>query len=175
MPINCTSAATRSWLPGSSVKLPGLTATSAAFNSQSPSSTSVIECSRLFLSTPQPIVVLPCGSQSMSSTFRCVAASDAARLTAVVVLPTPPFWFATAMTRFMERLRIQQPAVSDAYPGPLPQQREVEQESDFFVRVRELDEVAFLFEARHVQRVNGHDLPAAELFREFILGIAPLH
>ena len=43
----------------------------------------------------------------MSSTLRCVAASDAARLTDVVVLPTPPFWFATAMTRFMEGVRIQ--------------------------------------------------------------------
>jgi hypothetical protein len=31
-----------------------------------------------------------------------VAASEAARLTAVVVLPTPPFWLATAMTRFMK-------------------------------------------------------------------------
>ena len=37
----------------------------------------------------------------MSSTRRRVAASEAARLTAVVVLPTPPFWFAMAMTRFM--------------------------------------------------------------------------
>src|ERR1700691_5247002 len=37
----------------------------------------------------------------MSRTRRRVAASDAARFTAVVVLPTPPFWFAMAMTRFM--------------------------------------------------------------------------
>ncbi len=37
----------------------------------------------------------------MSSTRRFVAASEAARFTAVVVLPTPPFWFAMAMTRFM--------------------------------------------------------------------------
>ncbi len=28
-------------------------------------------------------------------------AKEAAKLTAVVVLPTPPFWFATAMTRPM--------------------------------------------------------------------------
>ena len=40
----------------------------------------------------------------MSSTRRLVAVSEAARLTAVVVLPTPPFWFATAMTRFMSGL-----------------------------------------------------------------------
>jgi hypothetical protein len=31
-----------------------------------------------------------------------VAARDAARLTAVVVLPTPPFWLAIAMMRFMD-------------------------------------------------------------------------
>ena len=32
---------------------------------------------------------------------RRVAANEAARFTAVVVLPTPPFWFATAMIRFI--------------------------------------------------------------------------
>ena len=47
---------------------------------------------------PQPIVAFDCGSRSISSTRRCVAASDAARLTQVVVLPTPPFWFATQIT-----------------------------------------------------------------------------
>ena len=50
---------------------------------------------------PHPMVALPCGSLSISRTLRWVAASDAARLTVVVVLPTPPFWFATAITRFM--------------------------------------------------------------------------
>src|SRR5580658_2257308 len=58
---------------------------------------------RFDLSTPQPIVALPCGSRSRSRTVRLVAASEAARLTAVVVLPTPPFWFAMAITRFMSR------------------------------------------------------------------------
>ena len=43
------------------------------------------------LSMPQPVVALPCGSISISSTRRRMAAKDAARLTAVVVLPTPPF------------------------------------------------------------------------------------
>ena len=67
-------------------------AMSAAAASQSPSSTSVSRrAATLRLSMPQPMVALPCGSMSMSSTRRCVAASDAARLTAVVVLPTPPF------------------------------------------------------------------------------------
>src|SRR5688500_5929901 len=66
----------------------------------SPSSTSVTERSSVRLSTPQPMVALPCGSRSINSTRRCVAASEDARLTAVVVFPTPPFWFATAMIRF---------------------------------------------------------------------------
>jgi hypothetical protein len=37
----------------------------------------------------------------MSSTRRFIAHKLAARFTAVVVLPTPPFWFATAMMRVM--------------------------------------------------------------------------
>ena len=46
---------------------------------------------------PLPVVALPCGSRSMTSTRLFRAASEAARLTVVVVLPTPPFWLATAM------------------------------------------------------------------------------
>src|ERR1022692_749195 len=41
----------------------------------------------------------PCGSRSTTSTRDPCCASDAARLTAVVVLPTPPFWLAIVMTR----------------------------------------------------------------------------
>jgi len=48
---------------------------------------------------PTPVVALPCGSESMSKTFRSLAAKAAARLIAVVVLPTPPFWLLTARTR----------------------------------------------------------------------------
>src|SRR5437588_12928762 len=48
---------------------------------------------------PTPLVELPCGSASMSSVLRSAAAREAARWTAVVVLPTPPFWFAIAITR----------------------------------------------------------------------------
>src|SRR5580658_4121037 len=76
---------------------------SAAASSASPSSTSQLLRVSCPLSTPLPMVALPCGSMSMSNTRRRVAASDAARLTAVVVLPTPPFWFAMAMTRFIGR------------------------------------------------------------------------
>src|SRR5438309_7060756 len=42
------------------------------------------------------MVLLACGSRSMSSVGLPRRASAAARLMAVVVLPTPPFWFAMA-------------------------------------------------------------------------------
>src|SRR5512133_3275154 len=44
-----------------------------------------------------PLVAFPCGSPSTSNTRCSAAARLAARFTAVVVLPTPPFWFAMAM------------------------------------------------------------------------------
>src|SRR3954463_8580488 len=48
---------------------------------------------------PSPVLALPCGSRSMTR-MRCPAAASAvARLTAVVVLPTPPFWLAIAIMR----------------------------------------------------------------------------
>src|ERR1700737_2913710 len=50
---------------------------------------------------PRPLVALPWGSRSTTSTRFSEAASEAARFTAVVVLPTPPFWFATARIRAM--------------------------------------------------------------------------
>src|SRR2546425_27187 len=50
-------------------------------------------------SMPTPLVEFACGSASTSNVFRSAVASDAARLTAVVVLPTPPFWLAIAITR----------------------------------------------------------------------------
>ena len=40
---------------------------------------------------PLPVVALPCRSRSMTRTRLPLEASDAARLTVVVVLPTPPF------------------------------------------------------------------------------------
>src|ERR1700733_14281258 len=46
---------------------------------------------------PRPVVALPCGSESIKSTRRSLAASEAAKLIAVVVLPTPPFWLAIAI------------------------------------------------------------------------------
>src|SRR5262249_50237777 len=48
---------------------------------------------------PNPVEALPCGSRSMISTRSPIAASAVPRLIAVVVLPTPPFWLAIAITR----------------------------------------------------------------------------
>src|SRR5205814_4358859 len=48
---------------------------------------------------PTPLVALPCGSASTRRVLRSAVAREAARFTAVVVLPTPPFWLAIAMTR----------------------------------------------------------------------------
>src|SRR5436190_19337609 len=45
---------------------------------------------------PTPLVRLLWGSRSTRRTRRSATASDAARLIAVVVFPTPPFWLATA-------------------------------------------------------------------------------
>src|SRR5579871_2652974 len=47
---------------------------------------------------PRPPVVLAWGSQSINRVGRPSRARDAAKLMAVVVLPTPPFWLTTAMT-----------------------------------------------------------------------------
>src|SRR3954447_21790817 len=52
---------------------------------------------------PRPVEAFPCGSRSSSRTLWS-AASTVARLMAVVVLPTPPFWLARAMTRGLARL-----------------------------------------------------------------------
>ena len=83
--------------------------------SASPNNTSPVPRVICDFSTPQPMVALPCGSMSMSSTRRRVAANDAARFTAVVVLPTPPFWFATAMMRFMAGILLREPCGFSRY------------------------------------------------------------
>ena len=46
---------------------------------------------------PRLMVRLACGSASTSSTFFPACASPMPKLAQVVVLPTPPFWLATAM------------------------------------------------------------------------------
>src|SRR5579872_6980588 len=47
---------------------------------------------------PKPVDALPWGSISMTRVGSPTAASAVPRLMAVVVLPTPPFWFATTRT-----------------------------------------------------------------------------
>src|SRR5512145_977770 len=48
---------------------------------------------------PTPDEAFACGSRSTSSVFFSITEREAARLTAVVVFPTPPFWFATVRIR----------------------------------------------------------------------------
>src|SRR5262249_46846922 len=50
---------------------------------------------------PKPLEAFDCGSQSTSSVLTSAADKEEARLMAVVVLPTPPFWLATAIMRPM--------------------------------------------------------------------------
>ena len=49
-------------------------------------------------SSPSPLVALACGSRSIRRIFFRFSAKQAEKLMAVVVLPTPPFWFAKATT-----------------------------------------------------------------------------
>src|ERR1017187_2972704 len=58
-----------------------------------------MEAPRSRRATPRPEVALAWGSQSMTRTRLPLSARMAAMLMTVVVLPTPPFWLATAMTR----------------------------------------------------------------------------
>src|SRR5918993_43144 len=46
--------------------------------------------------TPRPLVAFPCGSMSTTRILSPFPARYAARLMAVVLLPTPPFWFTMA-------------------------------------------------------------------------------
>src|SRR5918993_4928407 len=50
-------------------------------------------------STPKWVVACACGSRSRTQTRSPPRAWAAARLTAVVVFPTPPFWLITAIRR----------------------------------------------------------------------------
>ena len=50
-----------------------------------------------FVLTPRPLDAFACGSASFTRTFFYNVASEAAKLIVVVVLPTPPFWFANAI------------------------------------------------------------------------------
>ena len=71
---------------------------------------------RSFFSMPSPVLALPCGSKSTISTRFLVAASAVARLIAVVVLPTPPFWLAMAR---MRGAALGAPSVATAHFGEM--------------------------------------------------------
>src|SRR5581483_310266 len=64
--------------------------------SGAPSSRSYVEVP--FARMPSPDVAFACGSRSTTSARSPASARQAARLIALVVLPTPPFWFANAKT-----------------------------------------------------------------------------
>ena len=53
----------------------------------------------LSLSISRPVLAFPWASTSTNNTRISLAANAVARLTAVVVFPTPPFWFAIAIMR----------------------------------------------------------------------------
>src|SRR5687767_5807209 len=55
---------------------------------------------------PRPLPAFAWGSRSTTSTRCSAAARHAAMFTVVVVLPTPPFWFDTAITRAMQVSRV---------------------------------------------------------------------
>src|SRR6476646_842213 len=61
-------------------------------------STSAMDRSTVLRLMPRPAVRFACGSMSTHRTRKPSSASAPARLIAVVVLPTPPFWLAIAIT-----------------------------------------------------------------------------
>ena len=70
-------------------------------------------------SIPSAVDALPCGSMSSTRTFRPDWAMAAATFTVVVVLPTPPFWFATVRIRVCGGAGKGRPTRRDAPPGVL--------------------------------------------------------
>ena len=63
----------------------------ASFASELPIMISYEDVSISLLFIPTPLVVLPCGSISINKVFFPNIPSEADKLTAVVVFPTPPF------------------------------------------------------------------------------------
>ncbi len=74
----------------------GTAVATTALSTGSPSRMTPAVVARSRPETPRPPDAFAWGSTSTSSTRAPASARQAARLTAVVVLPTPPFWFATA-------------------------------------------------------------------------------
>src|SRR5665213_1497226 len=93
------SAPARAMVAGATKRFFMLVGSTQSSSEESRIRTSYIESSKLRASIPRPVVALPWGSRSMTRTRNPSSASAAPRLTDVVVLPTPPFWLATARTR----------------------------------------------------------------------------
>src|SRR5262249_19044220 len=72
---------------------------------------------RSLLEMPRPVEALPWGSRSISRTCSPTAASAVARLIAVVVLPTPPFWLAMAKTCGFVGPELENDGVTVGYAG----------------------------------------------------------
>src|SRR5436190_14279219 len=66
---------------------------------------------------PKAVDALPCGSRSSKRTFSPTAAKAVARLMAVVVLPTPPFWLAIAKIFGGELVDPEEDGVTIGHPG----------------------------------------------------------
>src|SRR5207342_493442 len=129
----------------------------------SSSSTSVMEARRSRFSTPLPIVALPCGSRSTSNTRFGVRARAAARFTEVVVLPTPPFWLATAMMR----------AVTARCP-PVVRRCSVEAAGSRLCRSHD-DEVPLGIETGHTHRMQLTNVPSRRQRGDLFAGHDALH
>ena len=91
-----SSAPARSMLEGMTETLSNSVLIIASLAGQPPISTLYDDFTSSRLLMPKPLVELPCGSISMSRVLYPFAPSAAVRLTAVVVLPTPPFWLTIA-------------------------------------------------------------------------------
>src|SRR5690554_1630388 len=130
---------------------------------------------------PAPMVALPCGSRSTSNTRFGVRASAAARLTAVVVLPTPPFWLATAMMRAMRLV----PWFSDASSedgagrrsdrGLCPPRRRLAEPVLAAGAAPDFEEVALGIQPGHPQWLRIPKLPAVRQGGDFILRVGAFH
>src|SRR5450756_1541428 len=116
----------------------------------------------------RPAEALAWGSMSTRSTSKPASARHAARLTAVVVLPTPPFWLVTAMTRvtgLLSRGTDTSRWGGGASAGQRPLDRESLPPRQTLRRGRDLlvDCAHRVVEGRAGQRYDGPGSEAAEL------------
>src|SRR5690349_7398420 len=92
-------SAPASWTLAGMTDRPGIWVSRTAWSSvASPTRNSYEPGVRSLRPTPRPVEALPWGSKSISKTLSPTAARAVARLIAVVVFPTPPFWLAIAKT-----------------------------------------------------------------------------